>query len=120
MFQGMFSLSCAIRKSSLAGLLLTVWTWSMLAAGAAPPHKQPQVQFLKLRYNRDIRPILSENCFPCHGPDSVTRKAGLRLDKFSEATADRGGHSAIAKGNPAASEVIRRVSGLGSIMPPAG
>ena len=34
----------------------------------------------KLQYNRDIRPILAENCFACHGPDSAARKADLRLD----------------------------------------
>jgi mono/diheme cytochrome c family protein len=36
---------------------------------------------VKLEYNRDIRPILAENCFACHGPDSAARKADLRLDK---------------------------------------
>jgi len=35
----------------------------------------------KLRYNRDVRPILAENCFACHGPDSAARKADLRLDQ---------------------------------------
>jgi hypothetical protein len=35
----------------------------------------------KLEYNREIRPILAENCFRCHGPDSGSRKADLRLDK---------------------------------------
>src|SRR5438045_776053 len=39
----------------------------------------------KLQYNRDIRPILAENCFACHGPDSAARKAGLRLDRRDEA-----------------------------------
>ena len=34
----------------------------------------------KLKYNRDVRPILAENCFACHGPDVAKRKAGLRLD----------------------------------------
>src|SRR5678815_1522734 len=56
-----------------------------LAAGAAPPKtatsKPQQAGVVKLRYNRDIRPILAENCFPCHGPDSAARKAGLRIDK---------------------------------------
>ncbi|HQR41367.1 MAG TPA: hypothetical protein PLX97_01755, partial [Gemmatales bacterium] len=36
---------------------------------------------VKLEYNRDIRPILAENCFACHGPDSAARKGGLRLDQ---------------------------------------
>jgi hypothetical protein len=124
MFNRMFNPSSAIIKLSLIKssliVLPVVLLCATLAAVAAPPPKSPQVQMLKLRYNRDIRPILAENCFPCHGPDSASRKAGLRLDKFSEATADRGGHFAIAKGSPDASEVMKRVSGLGPIMPPGG
>jgi len=48
---------------------------SLARAGAAEP----------LRYNRDIRSILSDNCFSCHGPDANHRKAGLRLDVREEA-----------------------------------
>src|SRR5438874_4127047 len=59
----------------------------------------------KLEYNRDIRPILAENCFACHGPDSASRKAGLRLDK-REAAIDAG---AIAPGKPKESELVRRI-----------
>src|SRR5258706_10278822 len=60
---------------------------------SAPTHaaQSPASPSLKLRYNRDIRPILAENCFACHGPDSAARKAGMRLDRFPHATADRGG-----------------------------
>ena len=57
--------------------------WNRLAAG-------------KLEYNRDIRPILAENCFACHGPDSAARKADLRLDR-REAAIEAG---AIAPGDP--------------------
>jgi hypothetical protein len=59
----------------------------------------------KLSYNKDIRPILAENCFPCHGPDSASRKAGLRLDRFTDATQ----MGALVPGDPIASEAIRRV-----------
>ena len=52
----------------------------------------------KLTYNRDVRPILSDKCFRCHGPDSVSRKANLRLDKKEIAFADRGGYRAIMQG----------------------
>ena len=76
----------------------------------------------KIEYNRDIRPILAENCFACHGPDSASRKAGLRLDKFAEAVAARPKSSpAIVPGKPAESEVVRRItaSDPDDIMPPA-
>jgi hypothetical protein len=58
-----------------------------------------------LEYNRDVRPILAENCFACHGPDSAARKADLRLDQ-REAAIESG---AIAPGNPDESELIRRI-----------
>src|SRR5690606_10619754 len=49
-----------------------------------------------LEYNEDIRPILAENCFACHGPDSAARKADLRLDVRDEAIM----MGAIAEGDP--------------------
>ena len=58
-----------------------------------------------IEFNRDIRPILSENCFACHGPDSAARKADLRLDK-REVALDMG---AIAPGDPDASELVARL-----------
>ena len=39
----------------------------------------------KIEYNRDVRPILADNCFACHGPDSASRKADLRLDQRAAA-----------------------------------
>ena len=90
---------------------------TVLWSEAAPPPRPSAPG--KLSYNRDIRPILAENCFACHGPDSAARKAGLRLDRFGDATADRGGHAAIVKGNPTASELVRRITGVGPTMPPS-
>ena len=58
-----------------------------------------------LEYNRDIRPILADNCFACHGPDSAARKADLRLDR-REAAVERG---AITAGIPGESELIARI-----------
>ena len=63
-----------------------------------------------LNYGRDVRPILSENCFYCHGQDTKKRMAGLRLDSFEGATADRGGHSAIVPGKPEASLMYQRIT----------
>lgn len=69
----------------------------------------------EVRFNRDIRPILSENCFHCHGPDEETRAAGLRLDRPEEAR-----EFAILPGNAADSELIFRVTheDPSMVMPP--
>jgi hypothetical protein len=72
------------------------------SAIAAPPEK--------IRFNRDVRPILSGNCFYCHGPDPKHREAELRLDLRDTATADLGGYAAIVPGKPDESTLIKRVS----------
>src|SRR5690242_20400253 len=74
-----------------------------------------------VEFNRDIRPILSDRCYTCHGPDQAQRKSKLRLDTEAGARADLGGHFAIVPGDPAKSELIRRVSSDDNArrMPPA-
>src|SRR5438067_9477473 len=73
-----------------------------------------------VEYNRDIRPILSDRCYTCHGPDAAQRKSKLRLDTEAGAKADLGGHFGIVPGDSANSEVVRRISNIDAArrMPP--
>ena len=75
------------------------------AAGAAP-----------VRFNRDVRPILADHCYPCHGPDKARRKAGLRLD------VEPRDQQVLVPGKPDESELVRRVTNRDESerMPPPG
>ncbi len=74
----------------------------------------------EINFNQDIRPILSEQCFQCHGPDAATRKAGLRLDTRDGATHLNNGIAAIDLTNLANSEFLVRITSKDpdSKMPP--
>ncbi len=94
----------------LLGLVTVVWMGLPKSFGAP------------VDFNRDVRPILSDHCFACHGFDEAKRKAGLRLDGREDAT--RGGKSgkpAITTGKPDQSEVYRRIvtQDADDHMPPA-
>ncbi len=72
-------------------------------------------------FARDVRPILSQYCFKCHGPDEKTREGGLRLDdRQSALTGGDSGAPAIVPGKPTASEILKRVTSTDpdAVMPP--
>ncbi len=82
-----------------------VWGASTTAAIAEEAALPGKVQF-----NRDIRPILAENCFACHGPDAKQAKGGLRIDHRDSATKPgESGSIPIVPGKPAASELVTRI-----------
>lgn len=74
-----------------------------------------------LRFNRDIRPILSNHCYACHGPDSQARQGGLRLDRREQAiaAAESGGVAIVPK-DPQASQLVKRILSADPdvVMPP--
>jgi hypothetical protein len=89
-------------------------TGAALAAGGAG--KLPD----KIEFNRDIRPILSDNCYACHGPDKNKRKADLRLDTRQGLLGKDGHTGVVVAKKPDESELWRRVcSKDDDRMPPA-
>ena len=95
-------------RTSLA-VLHVLLLGGALARGSAAPATD-------IRFNRDVRPILSENCIVCHGPGKEDRKANLRLDLREVALE----HKAIVPGDPARSKIVQHIFSTDpkSIMPP--
>jgi hypothetical protein len=97
-------------------LVLSAWGALLTVAFAVSAARGGEVEF-----NRDIRPIISDKCFNCHGPDKAKRKAHLRLDTKEGAFADLGGYRALVPGDLKASELYRRITAADKAqrMPPA-
>src|SRR5215211_6551427 len=72
--------------------------------------KEPASQPAKIDFDREVRPILADNCYECHGPDEKARKAKLRLDTREGAFRVRDGESVITPGKSAESELIKRIT----------
>jgi hypothetical protein len=111
------------------------WLWvlmgaSVLLCSLLSPHLATRAQTAEkakikpVDFNREIRPILSDNCFSCHGPDEETRMANMRLDVKDAAQGPytaRDGYKIIAPGDSAASRLYQRISAKdeSSRMPPS-
>jgi mono/diheme cytochrome c family protein len=98
-----------------------VWTAAVVAGGMLATATSASAAESTIRYNRDVRPILADNCFACHGPDANHRKAGLRLDTkegFFEKTPKH--EPTVVPGNLAKSELWLRITttNLDDKMPP--
>jgi len=88
----------------------------LLLCAAVPSYAQTKATD-SIRFNRDIRQVLSDNCFACHGPDSANRKASLRLD--TEEGLFKGDYPVVIKGKPGESELLARISAKDKgLMPP--
>jgi hypothetical protein len=98
-----------LKQRSAVGASLFVGLLAASASGAEGAEA-------KLQYNRDVRPILSAACLACHGPDSASREADLRLDQRDAAIE----MAAITPGDPDGSEMIRRIlsDDESEVMPP--
>ena len=103
-------------------VILLMWiltTWIHVAIGAAVANSKAATK--SIDFTREIRPILSDNCFSCHGPDENQRKGKLRLDLPEELLkAGKSGKHAVIPGKPEESELIRRLvtKDLDDLMPP--
>ncbi len=101
----------------LRALAVVVCVLLGLASARAEPSVHERVD-----YNDDVRPILSDRCYSCHGPDAGQRQAGLRLDREDGALAElRSGGRAVVPGNADESRLLQRVGSGDPVlrMPPA-
>jgi hypothetical protein len=94
----------------------SIWLLALMLSGMSVT----QAAEVRVQFNRDVRPILSNKCFRCHGFDEKSRKADLRLDQRDGAIADHDGKQAVVPGKPQQSELVQRINTTDAddLMPP--
>ncbi len=106
-------ISSRFRRLPLIAALVGIAGFSGTAFAAAAPVGE-------VKFNRDIRPILAEACYHCHGPDPASRKAKMRFDREEDFTAKREDGFVIVKGKPSESLMWQRITSKNEdeVMPP--
>jgi len=100
------------KRSNLRGIAVA----AALLSSAGPAHAAEDA----IDFARDVRPILSQNCFACHGPDEQSRKAKLRVDTHEAIIAGEPGQAAVVPGKPSESLLMERIASTDpdALMPP--
>ena len=102
--------------------LLVCFCLVVLGLSSVSAAEQNESAQTTVDYNLDIRPILSDNCYACHGPDAKSRQANLRIDTKAGAFSEPSGYPVIVPGKPEESELHLRITSNDDHyrMPPAG
>lgn len=112
--------SSLLKSSLFAVLSLFSGVQVALLASEGDVAQRSAKPTIQIEFNKDIRPILADKCYACHGPDQSQRPTDLRFDTQEGAMLDLGGYSAITPGKPKESELVARIKSEGDdVMPPA-
>ena len=111
-----FRITLRTRWTTRLAASLALWLYGSTTGAAASEQNAAPAVPARVEFNRDVRPILSDNCFLCHGPDKNRRKADLRLDLRDEALKAE----AFVPGKPDESELVARIFSTDpdELMPP--
>ena len=99
--------ACLLGIPTLSVLCMSLLILDFRTFAVDQPNQSPLPETVE--FNRDIRPILSNNCFYCHGPDKSHREAELRLDTEKGLVGDKTHKGVVTAGNPDKSKLIQRL-----------
>ncbi|MBL8816050.1 MAG: DUF1553 domain-containing protein [Planctomyces sp.] len=111
-----------LSSTNTALCVSSLCVFSVLTASAVSlAHGQDEVPESRLSFQKDIRPLLSDRCMSCHGPDAEHRQADLQINSLSDLTRDRDGYRILSSGKPEESRLVDRIlsSDPDARMPPS-